>query len=482
MVQLLKDGDQREEALEGDVLECCTVFEVPAHLRALSPARYQSKVLELGLHRRTLQKSHTEVFKFELIRIVHSKLTTKNSSWDCFASDVVGDVNKARRAYLTSSERFTDEEVRSLLASDALFLVVLFKYVNGRGFFWKEFEAIAASLREILALMLKSDFFLIENQVPMYLLQSAIRELCNYDEETQVRTANDPTFKIEEMVEDELEKVLNEAVLHLSPFTFPDIPDNRIPRAAENSRGRLYKHLLKTYPVVPLERSLITCRHLLDCLHTVICGHLLPFKVDLGVRSNLALENIPSATRLRAVGIRILGTAPTVSDINLSGKGYVRSAKLHMPKVELYDYTELAFHNLALHEQKISGGLCGDFRCYVQCMASLCVNMSDVQLLSEQGVINNHMGHDCISGMWDRALRGVLTPNPSSKWVECYSRIHQHRKASLKRWRQECWTLFFSKPWTLVSVIGAFIVLFLLAVLTWFTAFPPKGSNNGSKG
>lgn len=474
MVQQLEHGIANQSLDVVDDYPDWTVSEVPAHLRTKYPANFQNKGLELGLHHRTLTKSPTEVFKFEIARMLHSKLVPRENSWDQFARDVVGDVNRARRAYSGSSVRFSDKEIYNLLALDALFLVFLFKYANG-GFFLKEFEALAGKLREILLLTDKTDFFLIDNQVPMYLLHSAIRQLCEIDEETVQRRKVDPEFQLELKVEDELEIILNEAVLNLNPFTFPEDTSGSFhsQRIVQNSRGLLHQHLLKTYPVEPLERSLINCQHLLDCLYTVICGHSLPFKVEEGVESNLPLESIPSATRLKAVGIRSVGIAPTLRDVKLSGRGYLKSAKLQLPKVTLYDYSESAFHNLALHEQFKSRGQCGDLRCYLQCMASLCVDASDLQILNEEGVINDHMGNDALTGMWDRTLKGVLTPFPSSAWVRCYRNIHQHRNTPLKRWRCEFWDLFFAKPWTLVSVIAGLILLILTAIQAYFTVHPP---------
>lgn len=84
---------------------------------------------------------------------------------------------------------------------DALFLVVLFKYFNGKEFFLKEFAALDGRLREITSLD-KTDFFPVENQVPMYLLQSTIRELCEIDDETGARRVVDPNFQGELKVED----------------------------------------------------------------------------------------------------------------------------------------------------------------------------------------------------------------------------------------------------------------------------------------
>jgi hypothetical protein len=55
----------------------CTVFEVPTILRENNPDYFPTvKGLELGLHHRSLKKTETEVFKFEIACILHFKLAT----------------------------------------------------------------------------------------------------------------------------------------------------------------------------------------------------------------------------------------------------------------------------------------------------------------------------------------------------------------------------------------------------------------------
>ena len=476
----------------------CTVFEVPTLLREKYPDHFPTlKGLELGLHHRTLKKTETEVFKFEIARILHFKLATSrnSSSWERFAELVVKDVNRARRAYSASSSStsgsgpcmFTDNEVQNLLTLDALFLVVFFMYINGKSFILEVFTALEARLEHMVNAIDYGDFLLVENQVPMYLLQSVIRQLCKIDEAIGLNV--EPTFDVESKVTAELDLILNIAILHLYPFKYPDDTGNvsshgfwlprRFSRGAsrqvpQTSRNRLQAHLFATYPLDPLESSLISCRHLLDCLYTVICGHLLPLRLDSNIQTHAPLESIPSTTRLQAIGIRATASpVPTLSDIKLNRRapGHLTSATivLQLPKVVLYDYTESAFHNLVLHEQLAFGGRCGDMRCYLQCMASLSINESDLQILTEEGVINDRTGTQSLQGMWARTLKGVYTANPSTSWIECYQEIHLRLKRSR---RHDCGTLFFAKPWILMCVLAATLLLFLSATQAWFVAFP----------
>jgi hypothetical protein len=384
-------------------------------------------------------------------------------------------VHRARRSYSATSLSctFTDEDVQNLLTLDALFLVVFFMYINGECFLLDEFKVLAGRLKHVVSKDIDyGDFFLLGNQVPIYLLESVIRQLCMIDEERV-----ESTFDVESKVRAELDSILNIAILQLYPFKYAHdtrtmSSSNGMLLDSQSRKDRLSAHLHATYPLEPLEKSLRSCHHLLHCLYTVICGHLLPFEVKGNNKSQGPLDSIPSATRLRAIGIHAMASVPALSGITLMGRGYFRSANLDLPKVVLYAYSESAFHNLSLHEQLASNGECGDIRCYLQCMNSLCINESDCHFLNEQGVIINHMGNDSLRGMWGRILQGVSTPYPSTSWMECYQEIHRYQDSRFRRWRQEFWTLFFAKPWTLVSVLAATVLLFLTATQTWYAAFP----------
>lgn len=105
LVQQLKSDIKQGAEVVVTIQPECTVFEVATPLREKYPDHFPTlKGLEVGLHHRTLKKTETEVFKFEIACILHFKLaTSRNSSWERFAQLVVRDVNRARLAYSVSS-------------------------------------------------------------------------------------------------------------------------------------------------------------------------------------------------------------------------------------------------------------------------------------------------------------------------------------------------------------------------------------------
>ena len=283
-----------------------------------------------------------------------------------------------------------------------------------------------------------------ENQLPMYLLQNAVRELV-----TVVADPGDPQA-LETQVEDELDCILKVVVRHLYPLGHRDAGTGLLCGLCHREELAMelgFMHYLDNkYPLEPLHCALQNCKHLLDCVYVVVCGHALPHSAVFPNPNSSKLDSIPSISRLKAIGISVTDTAATLDRVGLRGYGYVTSARLSLPKVEVYDLTEMVFHNLAVHEQLIDRGRHGDLRCFLQCMASLSNDDADVRLLMDDGVIDNKVGNNVL-GMWERILRGVNTPSPSDSWLRCYQDIHNHRRNRLKRWRREVWVLFVSYSW-----------------------------------
>jgi hypothetical protein len=167
----------------GRIIPEWTGYQVPAHLQTKPPTNFQNKGLELGLHHCTLimtkylppssQPAHMTflmwknvhawhtvpqlvwdhvpmqcvhislwgchiswmwLFKYDITCDVHSKLATRKCSWDQFVRDIVGDVDRAKGAYLESFARFTDVATSwpckhfSLLSCSSMSMVEAFSW------------------------------------------------------------------------------------------------------------------------------------------------------------------------------------------------------------------------------------------------------------------------------------------------------------------------------------------------------------------
>ncbi|CAM6057351.1 unnamed protein product [Sphagnum tenellum] len=108
---------------------------------------------------------------------------------------------------------------------------------------------------------------------------------------------------------------------------------------------------------------------------------------------------MPSAMDLKSMGIVVASIAPTLRDVKLTGKGYFRNARFHLPKLSVYETTALQIRSLAIYEQ-LANANCSDFRCYLWCMDDLTATSADVELLRTHGVLYSFESNEDVFQMW----------------------------------------------------------------------------------
>jgi hypothetical protein len=515
IVDFTPDGPQFSAPSTGGF----TVFKVPKHFLEKSPAcdYFKIEMLQLGLQNRTLAPDTPEKdfqnLKLEIASVLHQRLSNSPAplasrstikSWDQFAKTVVENADIARSYFQEPTDdednpRMSDDAVQKHLALDALFIVFYFQYLNTAPYTFniKEFDTVAKDRGATLKSLG------LENQVPMYLLKRVVQELCKIDDVLSTKLAEFPRHQepFEALVERELNNLLVIAVLNLLPTSEPTvvrpIPDPLAPTNILTSAvmwmracmvqshgrwrgkrfpGELLVEYLSLYYPPHLPHALENCKHILDCVYRVVCGHVQPpCEWDREQLVNPFLESIPSATQLEEVGIKAEASTQCFGNSVELTCGYLTwicSARLKLPKVEILDQTALAFHNLAIYEQFLGQDVVqhnSDLRCYLVCMHQLCRDAADLRLLSKRGVTNVHVKDEVAVGMWGSILEGVERPIPSDAWKKCYENVHMHCHSRWKPWRRRQFGMFLSQPWQKLSILAAIILLVLTALQTWFT-------------
>jgi len=452
-----------------------TVFEIPREFRQTTPSYFELFRLQLGLQHRSLQQSPVQRLKLQLARILDVKLKGNcASSWDAWVNLIVPNPEHAQKLYENPSGCTDPAVVQYQLALDSLFVVAFFQYKAGYHAL-DEFTYLFYTNRFQLA-KLQSDFLQVENQVPMEILKAMTLRLCDIHKEVPKMREKDPQVTDEEVARKMLDAALKCAVIYLHPFAFPEKAGGCVRWCFGGVENDVYdswfSYLDKNYPgeladPADPDRSLSSCQHILDCVYRVVCGHLLPPPVD-NYSQIVTLRPMPSAMNLKSMGIVVASTALSLRDVKLSGKGYFRDARFHLPKLSVYDTTALQIRNLAIYEQ-LAIVNCSDFRCYLRCMNYLTATTADVDLLRNQGVVYSFGSKEDVLQIWDKTLKGLFVVLPSEAWKECFDGIHSHQKSWWKQWRAEGWSRFCSRPWLFISLVGALVLLFLTFVQTWIS-------------
>jgi hypothetical protein len=147
----------------------------------------------------------------------------------------------------------------------------------------------------------------------------------------------------------------------------------------------------------------------------VVCGHPSPPTVDKYSHTDTELTPIPSAMDLKGMGIVVASTALTLHDVKLTGKGYFRDARFHLPKLRVYETTALQLRNLAIYEQ-LADASCFDFRFYLRCMADLTATTADLDLLRKHGVLYSFGSNEDVFQIWNKTSKGLFILLSSKTW------------------------------------------------------------------
>jgi hypothetical protein len=450
-----------------------TVFEIPTQFRQTTPAYFELFRLQLGLQHRSLQQSEVQRLKLQLARILDVQLKgNRASSWDAWVNLIVPNPEHAQKLYENPSGCTDPAVVQFQLALDSLFVVAFFQY-RARDDALDKFRTLFYTNRFQFA-KLHSDFLQVENQVPMEILKAMTMQLCDIHKMMPKMREKHPQITEEEVATKMLDVVLKKAVIYLHPFALPDKAGGCVKwcfGGHENDMNdRWLSYLDKNYPCERADpgRSLSSCKHILDCVYRVVCGHLLPATVDDYSLTDAQFTPMPSAMDLKSMGIVVASGALSLRDVKLSGKGYFRNARFHLPKLSVHDTTALQIRNLGIYEH-LANASCSDFRCYMQCMNYLTANAADVDLLRKHGVLYSFVRNEDLLQIWDKTFKGLFIVLPSNAWKRCFEGIHRHQKSWWKQWRAEGWSRFCSKPWLFISLVGALVLLFLTFVQTWIS-------------
>ncbi|KAI3900302.1 hypothetical protein MKW92_010682 [Papaver armeniacum] len=171
---------------------------------------------------------------------------------------------------------------------------------------------------------------------------------------------------------------------------------------------------------------------------------------------------IPSATELSRAGVRFKkGSAEgNFLDIKFNSIGI-----LEIPPLYVYDGTDQLFRNLIACEQIYGGRY--SMSSYVTFMDFLINSADDVKLLRKQGIVTNYLGCDQdVSEMFNKFCVGISDGGDYySTHIKGINKFYKKRrhiwKATLKR-------EYFSNPWAIVSVLAAILLITLTIISTVF--------------
>ncbi|KAI3730428.1 hypothetical protein L1987_61598 [Smallanthus sonchifolius] len=177
-------------------------------------------------------------------------------------------------------------------------------------------------------------------------------------------------------------------------------------------------------------------------------------------------EIVRSATELYEAGIRFK-KSKTRSLKGISFQGGV----LKLPPVMVDDATESLFLNLIAFE-RLHVGAGNEVTSYIFFMDNIIDHAKDVSLLHSQGIIQNAIGSDKAVAKLFNSLSKDITLDPESALDVVHKQVHNYCKKPWNEWRANLIHTYFRSPWAILSVLAAVFLFALTIIQTIYTVFP----------
>lgn len=180
-------------------------------------------------------------------------------------------------------------------------------------------------------------------------------------------------------------------------------------------------------------------------------------------------EYTRSASELQEAGVRFIsGVGECLFSVSFS----VSDGVLTIPQLTVNDWTETFFRNLIAFEQ------CGHYyksiTSYIIFMDSLINTPKDVELLVKHKIIENLLGESqLVADLFNNLYKEVVVQQDDFYFAKIcddlnnYSKDNFHQwKSAWFKWKVMARNTYFSSPWSITSLIAAFILLSLTIVQT----------------
>ncbi|XP_059640858.1 UPF0481 protein At3g47200-like isoform X2 [Cornus florida] len=380
----------------------CSIYKVPEKLQKVNGEAYTPRVVSIGpLHHGQKSLQAMEEHKLRYLQSFLSRTIL-------ILEDIVRDVRmweeRARRCYAEAIELSSDDFVKMILV-DASFIVEVLL----RSYFPQFIEGSDRIFHKPCMIDdIGRDMLLLDNQLPFFVLEGFLTLVFVSDGET-----------------------------------FPSILD---------LTHQHFKNLLNI-GTFPNTISSTEVKHFLDFLR--FC--YLPLSPRVWQKSSRMDRFSPSASSLHDAGIKFkVGTGRCLLDIKFA------NGVIEIPHLEIDDLTEILFRNLIAFEQCHYA-----YKYIIQYMAlmdSMINTPKDVELLIHHKIITSRLGsNEDISTLFNKICKEVVLGH-NFYFLSLCDNLNAYCTTPWHKWKATLKRDYFNKPWAIVSVIAAIVLLILTFV------------------
>uniref|UniRef100_A0A1J3E6U6 UPF0481 protein n=1 Tax=Noccaea caerulescens TaxID=107243 RepID=A0A1J3E6U6_NOCCA len=401
--------------------ESCCIFRISNRLRRINSKAYEPDLLSIGpYHHGKKQLRMIEEHKPRFLRLFVEEAGKNGVGFEDLV-DTVSKMEEAfRRCYSENLVELNREKLIDMMLLDGCFILMLFFIVSRKVELTGKDDPIFR-MPWILP-TIRSDLLLLENQIPLFLLEALF-----------VTSRISPSGGLNRMA-----------------FKFFRY-STQLPERSWQSNCE------------------IKAKHLLDLIRQTFIPFTSTNQVSLSVPSdsNPFLRLITSARRLRNKGILLTARkkADTLLDIQL------KNGVLEIPPLVLDDFIGQVFLNFVAFEQFY--GYCSNhITSYVAFMGCLMNDEDDARFLNKKGIMENYFETDEeVSRFFKSVGKDAAFDISRSYLAEVFQGLNKHTsKGYIVRYKELRHT-FFGSPWTLLASCAALLLLVLTLVQTFFAVY-----------
>ncbi|KAK3412052.1 hypothetical protein EUGRSUZ_I00809 [Eucalyptus grandis] len=404
-----------------------SIYQIPSYLKDAEKDAYVPQIVSLGpYHHGDKRLSQMEQHKWRCLRHI---LERTNHRMDYYLGSVKAVEERARTCYDEKFPSMSSEEFVKMMVLDGCFVIELFQGVKGgfKALGYPRDDPVFSSMGGLMH-RIQQDMIMLENQIPLFIL--------------------DRLLGLQHGNPNQKGLVAKRAVRFFEPLMQTD----------EHSRTRLkydplfYEgglHCLEVY-----RRSLLRLGTMPEARTWTKRG------------SRRRQQHIRSVVELREAGINFKQRkTDRFWDIKF------KCGTLRIPRLRIHSGTRSLFLNLIAFEQS-------HFDCsnaissYVTFMDNLINSPEDVGYLHYCGIIEHWLGSDAeVADLFNRLCQEVAFNINDSYLSELSADLNKYYSLKWNNWRASLKHNYFNNPWTIISVMAAFVLLVLTFTQTFYGVY-----------
>ncbi|KAL2480728.1 Plant protein of unknown function (DUF247) [Abeliophyllum distichum] len=396
---------------------------------------YAPKMVSFGPYNHGLSELRmVEEFKPLVLTMI---VSSSGEDREFFYYKILEVIDQVRNCYVgVSRDVYDDGALAEMMLLDACFTIYIMKVSLGDGekyFHFHQHFGMAAASRAF------QDMYLLENQIPLWVIELSINLIYGNKEEESMLLCNFLSFVI-----------------------FGDLRLTRIP--GEDKKRPL--HLLDAFHQLLVEEWDNAGKKLVQPVSE--CQWFLPrqWRKECPNEFGKFSRQNRSVTDLKAKGIYFKPSSYCLKDIEF--KSYTFFGQLQLPVWFFSFHSKLFFQNMIAYEASPESDVDFSIICYINFLKPLIVKPKDVKELREKKIL-----FSCLDG--DEQVLQVIKEIDTCGidlppiFNDVKMRIEEHCSNKAKTWIAELIHTYFRNPWTFIALLAATILLCLTFLQTYYT-------------